>query len=128
MYSLHHMSLKNPKKAQSVKSKTIIHPGVAPDTTLLFSDWLSKWMCIHWEQRDELTHVFSERVQALPFTFVCYVHPNIGLKSFSFWFPRSQNAGEGPSECVQKGAPAGHLSGVPLWTAEQCLITQKPHR
>ncbi|KAG7257188.1 hypothetical protein CRUP_028093, partial [Coryphaenoides rupestris] len=37
------------------------------------------------------------------------------------------NAGEGPTERVQKGAPAARLSGVPLWTAEQRLVTQKPH-
>ena len=83
------------KRSQSVKSKTIIHPRVAPDTALLFSDWLSEWMRIHWEHRDALTHVFSELVLALPFTSVCSVHLNIGLKLFCFWFSLFAECGGG---------------------------------
>lgn len=39
-----------------------------------------------------------------------------------------QNAGEGPTEHVQKGATADRLYGVSLGTTDQCIITQKPHR
>lgn len=39
-----------------------------------------------------------------------------------------QNAGEGPTEPVQKGAAADRLYGVSLGTTDQRIITQKPHR
>lgn len=39
-----------------------------------------------------------------------------------------QNAEEGPTEHVQKGAAADRLYGVSLGTADQCIVTQKPHR
>lgn len=43
-----------------------------------------------------------------------------------FFFP--QNAGEGPTEHVQKGAAADRLYGVSLGTTDQRIVTQKPHR
>lgn len=46
------------------------------------------------------------------------------ILSFIFF----QNAGEGPTGRVQKGAAADHLYGVTLGTADRCIITQKPHR
>lgn len=39
-----------------------------------------------------------------------------------------QNAEEGPTERVQKGAAADHLYGVSLGTTDQRIITQKSHR
>lgn len=39
-----------------------------------------------------------------------------------------QNAGEGPTEHVQKGAAADRLYGVSLGTTDQRVVTQKPHR
>lgn len=43
-------------------------------------------------------------------------------------YPFFQNAGEGPTEHVQKGAAADCLYCVSLGTADQCIVTQKPHR
>lgn len=39
-----------------------------------------------------------------------------------------QNAEEGPTGRVQKGAAADRLYGVSLGTADLCIIPQKPHR
>lgn len=39
-----------------------------------------------------------------------------------------QNAGEGPTGRVQKGAAADRLYGVSLGAADQCIVAQKPHR
>ncbi|KAF0034588.1 hypothetical protein F2P81_012346 [Scophthalmus maximus] len=57
------------------------------------------------------------------------------LKDLSFvekhtWgkFHHFMNAEEGPTEHVQKGAAADRLYGVSLGTADQCIVTQKPHR
>lgn len=56
----------------------------------------------------------------------------LGMKMFppdddilSFLF---QNAGEGPTGHVQKGAAADRLYSVSLGTADRCIIAQKPHR
>lgn len=49
--------------------------------------------------------------------------------SLSLFFPSFlQNAGERPTEHVQKGAAADRLYGVSLGTTDQCIVTQKPHR
>ncbi|KAF3690149.1 Protein FAM19A2 Chemokine-like protein TAFA-2 Precursor [Channa argus] len=40
----------------------------------------------------------------------------------------SQNAGEGPTEHVQKGSAADCLYGVSLGTADLRIVTQEPHR
>ena len=50
-----------------------------------------------------------------------------GCFIFSFFF-LPQNAGERPTEHVQKGAAADRLYGVSLGTTDQRLVTQKPHR
>ena len=52
----------------------------------------------------------------------------LSLFSFFLSFFFLQNAGEGLTEHVQKGAAADRLYGVSLGTADQCIITQKPHR
>lgn len=61
-------------------------------------------------------------------TSECSCDANMADRWLFILFFFFQNAGEGPTEHVQKGSAADRLYGVSVGTTDQRIVTQKPHR